>query len=94
MYGETLPASSLSGGQKYILAVANRCALADILGAKFPLMILDEPTTGLDDVNKEKMAELLQKVSVTLSGKGVSLVIPTHDEELLVNANVIKVNEN
>ena len=77
-----------------MLAVANRCALADTLGAKFPLMVLDEPTTGLDDVNKGKMSQLLQKVSETLSGKGVYLVIPTHDEELLVNANVIKVNEN
>ena len=94
VYGEDLPASSLSGGQKYMLAVANRCALADTLGAKFPLMVLDEPTTGLDDVNKGKMSQLLQKVSETLSGKGVYLVIPTHDEELLVNANVIKVNEN
>ena len=92
-YGETFPAVSLSGGQKYVLAIANRCALADTLGARFPLMVLDEPTTGLDEFNKNKMAQLLQKVSVTLSGKGVSLIVPTHDAELLVNANVIKVDE-
>lgn len=91
--GEALPASSLSGGQKYLLAIANRCALADLLGARFPFMVLDEPTTGLDDINKGKMAQLLQRVSTTLSGRGVSLIVPTHDSELLANANIIKTRE-
>lgn len=92
-FGDSLPASSLSGGQKYLLAVANRCAAADLIGSTFPLMVLDEPTTGLDDENRSKMAVMLQKVAQTLNGRGVSLVIPTHDDELLASANLIKVNE-
>ena len=92
-FGEMLPASSLSGGQKYLLAVANRCAAADLLGSTFPLMVLDEPTTGLDDDNRSKMAVMLQKVAQTLNGKGVSLIVPTHDDELLGSANLIRVKE-
>lgn len=89
--GELTPASALSGGQQYILAIANRCAAADLLDTTFPLMVLDEPTTGLDDKNRELLAEMLYKVSDVLSQRGLTLVIPTHDEALLSNANVIHV---
>lgn len=61
----------LSGGQQQLLA------LAEILLMKPKILLLDEPTKGLDFVFKAKLAELLKQL--TLEGKTV--VIATHDIE-------------
>lgn len=86
--GEWHRASQLSGGQKYVLVISLRCALADLLSSSFPLFVLDEPTTGLDVANRESLSQVLSAVVQTTDRY---LVVPTHDEMLLPEANIINV---
>lgn len=84
----------LSGGQKYILMLSLRCSFAELLNSVFPVLVLDEPTTGLDTVNRGLLAETLLSISDTLCTRGMSLLIPTHDETIIQNAqNIIKIGE-
>ena len=87
--GQWHKASQLSGGQKYVLVIALRCALIDLLQSEFPLFVLDEPTTGLDVDNREALSSVL--TTVVSSNKDRILVVPTHDELLLPTANIINV---
>ena len=66
----------LSEGQRLGLA------LSVILSANPDLIILDEPTRGLDYVAKNKLIKILQKLVVD-SNQARSVVIATHDVELV-----------
>ena len=90
-FGQWHKASQLSGGQKYVLVIALRCALIDMLQSEFPLFVLDEPTTGLDVENREALSAVLSAV-VAASDDRI-LVVPTHDELLLPTANIINVGK-
>ena len=59
----------LSGGQK------KRVAIAGILAMKPEIMILDEPTAGLDPQGAIKIMNLLSQ----LNSEGITIVISTHD---------------
>ena len=85
--GEWHRASQLSGGQKYVLVISIRCALADMLSSNFPVFVLDEPTTGLDVDNREALSKVLMSIVDQLPGN--YLVVPTHDDMLLPDANII-----
>ena len=61
----------LSGGEQ------QRAALAKILLLEPRILLLDEPTKGLDSFFKEKLADLLRR----LQAKGVTVVIVSHDIE-------------
>ena len=50
-------ASELSGGQQ------QRVALARVLMRKEPILLLDEPFSGLDDATRIEMLELVQKIT-------------------------------
>ncbi|MFD5709003.1 ABC transporter ATP-binding protein [Streptomyces pharetrae] len=62
----------LSEGQRLTLA------LAVVLAARPPLLLLDEPTRGLDYAAKARLAALLRE----LAAKGHAIVLATHDVEL------------
>jgi energy-coupling factor transport system ATP-binding protein len=61
----------LSGGER------QRAALAAMLAAEPPIIILDEPTRGLDYVQKQRLAELIRE----WSAQGKTILIATHDVE-------------
>ena len=61
----------LSGGEQQLVA------LAKVLAARPQLLLLDEPTKGLDAAAKLSMIKVLKK----LQGKGVTIVTVTHDVE-------------
>ncbi|GGF83917.1 hypothetical protein GCM10010912_31400 [Paenibacillus albidus] len=61
----------ISGGQQ------QQTALAMVLLLKPDILLLDEPTKGLDPGAKEKLAALLQ----LLRDRGMSILIVTHDVE-------------
>ncbi len=63
----------LSGGER------QRAALAAILAAAPPVLLLDEPTRGLDPPAKESLAALLR----ALAAGGAGVVVATHDAELV-----------
>ncbi|MGB3683605.1 MAG: ATP-binding cassette domain-containing protein [Rubrobacteraceae bacterium] len=60
---------SLSGGEQ------RRAALAGILAMRPEILILDEPTAGLDPAARESLLGVI----VTLREKGVSVVLVSHD---------------
>ncbi len=59
----------LSGGE------VERAAIAKLILAGADVMLFDEPTKGLDDTAKKRLAELMR----TLSGEGITSVFVTHD---------------
>ena len=61
----------LSGGEK------QRAALAKVLLLEPKLLLLDEPTKGIDNFFKQKLAEILKK----LTDSGVTIVMVSHDIE-------------
>lgn len=61
----------LSGGEQ------QRAALAKVLLTDPKILLLDEPTKGLDNFFKLKLAEVLK----TLKGKGVTILMVSHDVE-------------
>ena len=61
----------LSGGEQQL------AALAKVLAARPKLLLLDEPTKGLDPAAKANIAEVLKK----LRSNGMTVVIVTHDVE-------------
>lgn len=65
--------SDLSEGQRLALA------LAVVLAADPPLVLLDEPTRGLDYSAKERLVAILRRQAAD----GCAVVIATHDVELV-----------
>ncbi|MBQ7378224.1 MAG: ATP-binding cassette domain-containing protein [Clostridia bacterium] len=61
----------LSGGEQQLLA------LAKVLATKPRVLLMDEPTKGLDAEKKERLLEILR----ALKKRGVSILIVTHDVE-------------
>lgn len=71
-YEERAP-HHLSGGEK------KRVAIAGILAMKPEIMVLDEPTTGLDPETADGIIEIL----LELSREGITVIISSHDVEIL-----------
>lgn len=61
----------LSGGE------LQKAALACLLLRKPEVLLLDEPTKGLDPISKENLAGILR----TLNGAGMTILMSTHDVE-------------
>lgn len=64
----------LSGGEK------RRVAIAGILAMKPDILVLDEPTVGLDAKSEETLMNLL----VSLYEKGTSIIIATHNMDVVL----------
>lgn len=64
----------LSGGEQ------QRAALAKVLLTQPKLLLLDEPTKGIDSFFKETFAQILQE----LKAKGITIVMVSHDVEFCV----------
>ncbi|MEM4195709.1 MAG: ATP-binding cassette domain-containing protein, partial [Methanothermobacter sp.] len=71
-YEERAP-HHLSGGEK------KRVAIAGILAMKPKIMVLDEPTTGLDPETADGIIDIL----LELSREGITVIISSHDVEIL-----------
>jgi len=65
-------ASQLSGGQQ------QRVALARVLMRREPILLLDEPFSGLDDTTRIEMLELVQKITVEHK---LHTIMVTHDTD-------------
>ncbi len=65
---------SLSKGCK------QRLAIASVLALEPQMLILDEPTSGQDATDKDKMMKLL----ADLNNQGLTIILVTHDMEILM----------
>ncbi len=70
---ENKPPHYLSGGQK------KRVAIAGILAMEPEVIVLDEPTAGLDPLGASQIMKLLYE----LNKKGITIIISTHDVDLV-----------
>jgi len=71
---------TLSGGQR------QRIALARALVRRTPILLLDEPTTGLDAATQ---AEIVNVLRDELLAAGTTVVIATHDPRLIQSADEV-----
>ena len=72
----------LSGGEK------RRAALAGVLAMQPEILILDEPTAGLDPIGRERLLETLLK----LKAEGIGIVLVSHSmDDVAENADRIVV---
>ena len=69
--GRRLP-NELSGGER------QRLALAKLLSGKPELLLLDEPTKGMDAASKQELSRLLRDIAAD----GCAVLLVTHDTEL------------
>ncbi len=77
--GASYDLRNLSGGEKTILAIALRLALARVVMGRVPsILILDEPTQNLDEENKRMIFNAIKEVS----GRLDQVIVVTHDEEV------------
>ena len=74
-YYETSP-FDLSGGQK------RRIAIAGILALEPKIIVLDEPTAGLDPKGSQEMIGLFVKLN---KKAGITVILVTHDNEIVYN---------
>ncbi len=66
------PPFDLSGGQK------RRVAIAGVLAMKPEVLILDEPTAGLDPAGRDEILELISKMRKEL---GITVILVSHSME-------------
>lgn len=64
----------LSGGQKKLVAIAG------ILAMRPEVIVLDEPTAGLDPLSSTRVLELIMKMNREL---GITLLLSTHDVDVV-----------
>lgn len=64
----------LSGGQQ------QRVAIAKALGGKADLLILDEPTTGIDESSQQDFYAVLH----ALQQKGIAIIMVSHDVDTVI----------
>ncbi|MGI0008779.1 MAG: AAA family ATPase [Nitrosopumilaceae archaeon] len=84
-----LDLESLSGGEKVSVALALRLGMAHILGASnLNFIILDEPTTHLDDERRKSLVSVLSQAFEANLGSISQFIIITHDSEIFENSNV------
>ena len=84
----------LSGGQKYVAAIITRLAFARVLRTDFPFVVLDEPSTCLDDHSRELLSGLFVALRDRCAAEGRCMVVPTHDPLLVgVASNVVNIGE-
>jgi exonuclease SbcC len=86
----------LSGGEKVAIGIALRLAIARALSKKISTIVLDEPTTYLDEDRRGELANILKDSINEVSSMIPQMIIVTHHEELVDVANthyeVIKTN--
>ena len=69
---------AISGGEKRLAAIAG------ILAMQSNILVLDEPTAGLDDSGCEKLVSILKN----LNEEGKTIILISHDNELLCELSI------
>jgi len=76
---ERLSLESLSGGERTMLAIAFRLALASMLVRKpLSILVLDEPTEYLDENSRRHVFEVISRIA----GRVDQVIVVTHDAEV------------
>lgn len=80
---------SLSGGEKVAIALALRLGIAYVMGSgKLDFVILDEPTTHLDEERRKSLVRIITEAFRSELGPLSQMIIITHDSEIFEDAEV------
>jgi exonuclease SbcC len=79
--GEEIPISSLRGGEKVAVAIALRLAIAKVMAGKISTIIMDEPTTHLDEERRRELVEIM-KGFFREEASIPQMILITHHSEL------------
>jgi exonuclease SbcC len=79
----------ISGGERVALAIALRLAIAQVLSGKVETLIMDEPTTHLDEERRKELVNILN--SFFREGGRIipQMLIITHHQEIENVADII-----
>ena len=84
--------NSLSGGEKVAVSLAIRMGIAFLMGAsKIDFIILDEPTTNLDEERRRSFVKIVSEIFDKVAGPINQLIIITHDEEIFEDSEIEQV---
>lgn len=72
----------LSDGQKTMAAWTWHLALYAMHGSKVGFIVMDEPTTGLDSDNRQRVADAIQNLNHFCTNAGLQMIMITHDMDL------------
>jgi len=82
----------MSGGEKVAIALALRLGIAYMMGSsKLDFIILDEPTTHLDEDRRKALVRIISEAFREGSGPLAQLIIITHDSEIFEDSEVDQV---
>lgn len=87
-----MPQEVLSGGQAVRLALALLLASQQIILPDVGLLVLDEPTSHVDQEGVESMRMLFQNLGTLLANAGMQLIVVDHNEDLqtgFIKTNVL-----
>jgi len=73
--------SSLSGGEKAVLALAFLMAFNRVVGGRLSFLILDEPTAELDEERRRVLMDLLRRM--TSEGAVRQVIVVAHHDDVL-----------
>ena len=80
---------SLSGGEKVAVALALRLGVAYMMGSnKLDFVILDEPTTHLDEERRKTLVRIISEAFREGAGPLAQLIIITHDSDIFEDSEV------
>lgn len=82
--GMVQSSSRLSGGEKMVVSIAFRLALHDLFAQRDSagFILLDEPTTFLDDANRKYLSDVLGHLKASPRFGGMQIFVVTHDDSL------------
>lgn len=80
--GTIMPAQGLSGGQQVVLALALRWTLNSLFASQIGMMVLDEPTAGLDARHIDLLEVALRGLGEAARARGCQVIIITHERRL------------
>jgi exonuclease SbcC len=84
-----LDLESLSGGEKVSVALALRLGMAHLMGSSnLNLIILDEPTTHLDQERRKSLVNVLSQAFESNIDTISQFIIITHDSDIFENSNI------
>jgi DNA repair exonuclease SbcCD ATPase subunit len=73
-----MPVSALSGGEKNMLNICMRLAMADLFPGDLQLLVLDEVEVHLDQTNVGKLPVLLDKIKGLSRNRGIVVLFVSH----------------
>lgn len=80
--GVVMPAGGLSGGEKVTLALPFRLQVNSMFAAQVGMLVLDEPTAGLDAEHIESVIEVFNRLRGAAKARGFQIIVVTHEREL------------